>query len=98
MNVFELRQDLLASYAAYIRSFIQIRDPVIRTTVEQELDSGLLWPETLIQLNPSFEPGRTTDELADNTGARSSKARPGTRQRHSTRRGREQLTPLESRA
>jgi ATP-dependent helicase YprA (DUF1998 family) len=65
MNVFELRQDLLASYAAYIRSFIQIRDPVIRTKVEEGLDSGLLWPETLIQLNPSFEPGRTVDELAD---------------------------------
>ncbi len=57
MNVFDLRHELLASYAAYIRSFIQIRDPVIRATVQQELDSGLLWPETLIQLNPSFEPG-----------------------------------------
>ncbi len=65
MNVFELRQDLLASYAAYIRSFIQIRDPAIRQRVEEELDSGLLWPETLIQLNPSFEPGRTIDELVD---------------------------------
>ena len=65
MNVFELRQDLLSSYAAYIRSFIQIRDPVIHAKVEAELDSGLLWPETLIQLNPSFEPGRTIDELAD---------------------------------
>jgi hypothetical protein len=65
MNVFELRQNLLASYAASIRSFIQIRDPVIRATVGAELKSGLLWPESLIQLNPSFEPGRTTDELAD---------------------------------
>ena len=39
MNVFELRQDLLSSYAAYIRSFIQIRDPAIRRRVEEELDS-----------------------------------------------------------
>jgi ATP-dependent helicase YprA (DUF1998 family) len=65
MNVFDLRQDLLSSYAAYIRSFIQIRDPLIRETVEAELNSGLLWPETLIQLNPSVEPGRTIDELVD---------------------------------
>jgi ATP-dependent helicase YprA (DUF1998 family) len=65
MNVFELRQDLLSSYAAYIRSFINIRDPQINAKVEAELDSGLLWPETLIQLNPSFEPGHTIDELAD---------------------------------
>ena len=65
MNVFELRQNLLSSYAAYIRSFIKIRAPEIQAKVEAELDSGLLWPETLIQLNPSFEPGRTIDELAD---------------------------------
>jgi hypothetical protein len=65
MNVFELRQELLSSYAAYIRSFIQIRDPLIRDKVEAELNSGLLWPETLIQLNPSFEPGRTINELVD---------------------------------
>ena len=65
MNVFELRQGLVTSYAAYIRSFIQIRDSAIRRRVEEELDSELLWPEPLLQLNPSFEPGRWIDELVD---------------------------------
>lgn len=65
MIVFDLRRDLLRSYAAYIRSFIQIRGPIIRARVEAELDSGLLWPEALLQLNPSFEPGRTIDDLVD---------------------------------
>jgi len=65
MDVFELRRKLVNSYADYIRSFIQIRDARIDAKVKEELNSGLLWPEPLIQLNPSFEPGRTVDELVD---------------------------------
>ena len=63
MNVFELRRTQVATYASYIRSFILIRDGAIREKVCEELESGLLWPEPLIQLNPSFEPGRRVDEL-----------------------------------
>ena len=65
MDVFDLRRKLVNSYAEYIRSFIQIRDSRIDGKVKEELNSGLLWPEPLIQLNPSFEPGRTVDELVD---------------------------------
>jgi ATP-dependent helicase YprA (DUF1998 family) len=32
--------------------------------VRQELDSGVLWPESILQLNPAYEPGLTLDELA----------------------------------
>ena len=43
MDVFDLRRSLVASYANYIRSFIQIRDEQhIAATVKEELDSGLL--------------------------------------------------------
>ena len=65
MDVFDLRRKLVNSYAEYIRSFIQIRDARIDAKVKEELNSGLLWPEPLIQLNPSFEPGRTVDQLVD---------------------------------
>jgi len=65
MDVFDLRRNLVNSYANYIRSFIQIRDARIDARVKEELNSGLLWPEPLIQLNPSFEPGRTVDQLVD---------------------------------
>src|SRR5580704_1256733 len=65
MDVFDLRRNLVDSYANYIRSFIQIRDARIDAKVKEELNSGLLWPEPLVQLNPSFEPGRTIDQLAD---------------------------------
>ena len=35
--------------------------------ITEELDAGLLWPEPLIQLNPSYEPGGLIDELVDRT-------------------------------
>jgi len=63
MNVFDLRSRLIADYSAYIRSFIQIADERIRDYVRESLDQGVLWPEPLIQLNPSFEPGESIDDL-----------------------------------
>ena len=65
MNVFNLQARLIADYSAYIRSFIQIADERLREYVCQSLDAGVLWPEPLIQLNPSFEPGEWIDELVD---------------------------------
>jgi ATP-dependent helicase YprA (DUF1998 family) len=68
MDVFELHSDLIADYAAYTRSFIRISDRRISEAVDREISEGLLWPEPLLQLNPSFEPGATIDELvADGT-------------------------------
>jgi hypothetical protein len=63
MDIFEFRHQLVNDYAAYVKSFITIRDPRIREYVEWSLDAGSLWPEPLIQLNPSFEPGELIDEL-----------------------------------
>lgn len=63
MDVFALRTELIRDYSSYIKSFIQIQDPRIKEHVEQSLTSGLLWPEPLIQLNPSFELGESIDEL-----------------------------------
>lgn len=63
MDVFELRKSLVRDYESYIRSFIHIQDKQIQERVEKELAQGLLWPEPLIQLNPSFEPGKRIDEL-----------------------------------
>ncbi|MEO8354697.1 MAG: DEAD/DEAH box helicase [Chloroflexota bacterium] len=65
MNVFELRNQLVNDYKSYVSSFIQIRDIRIREHVEEQLKSGLLWPEPLIQLNPAFQPAHYIDELAD---------------------------------
>jgi ATP-dependent helicase YprA (DUF1998 family) len=63
VDVFALRDRLVADYEAFTRSFIHLSDDRIREVVDRELAEGLLWPESLIQLNPSFQAGATIDDL-----------------------------------
>src|SRR5919202_4056690 len=63
MDVFELRKTVVDEYSAYIKSFLCIKDTEIKRFVDDELESGRLWPDPLVQLNPSFEPGETIDDL-----------------------------------
>ncbi len=63
MNIFQFRNNLIKDYKSYIRSFIQIQDERIRNYVDESLEAGILWPEPLIQLNPSFQPGEWIDDL-----------------------------------
>lgn len=63
MDVFKLREQLIADYEPYMRGFLNIRDLRISERVDEELNGGLLWPHPLIQLNPSFEMGEWIDEL-----------------------------------
>jgi hypothetical protein len=65
MDVFRLRDEMIRDYEEYARSFVDIRDDRIRETVDAEIERGLLWPEPLVQLNPSFETGSTVDDLVD---------------------------------
>ncbi len=65
MDVFRLRNHLIDDYAGFVRSFIRIRDERVRELVEHELQAGLLWPDSLLQLNPSFEPSGTVEELVE---------------------------------
>ena len=63
MNVFELRERLISDYSSYIRSFIRIRDERVDALVTSCLDQGRLWPDPLIQLNPSFQYAGTIEDL-----------------------------------
>jgi hypothetical protein len=63
MKIFDFRNRLIEDYASYVKSFIEIRDTRIREYVERTLDDGHLWPDPLIQMNPSFEPGAWIDDL-----------------------------------
>lgn len=66
MDVFKFNQNLIKDYCEYIKSFINVRDPKINDEIEQYFDDeAQLWPEPLIQLNPSFENGESIDELCD---------------------------------
>ena len=64
-NVFNLRDKITDDYGDYVRSFLTIRDEEIDRLVSQEMADGFLWPDPLIQLNPSFEPGDTLRQLVD---------------------------------
>lgn len=63
MNVFSIRNRLIADYQTYVSSFININNQRIRQKVESEMQSGLLFPDPLIQLNPAFERGKRIEEL-----------------------------------
>ena len=63
MDIFTYREELVADYASFLRSFIRIRGEEIREFVDAELRKGILWPDPLLQLNPSFEPGALIDDL-----------------------------------
>ena len=55
MNVFHTHASIIEDYSSYIRSFISIADSDIRQVVDRALSTGKLWPEPLLQFNPSFE-------------------------------------------
>jgi len=63
MDVFDFRNRLVGDYSSYIHSFINIKDRRIKKFVDERLSEGFLFPKPLVQLNPSFEPGKSVDEL-----------------------------------
>lgn len=63
MNVFTLRDGVLQDYHRFVESFLNIQDSRIRNFVGEELAKGALWPEPLVQLNPSYEMGKKINEL-----------------------------------
>ena len=68
MDVFKLRDNVIHDYAEYVRSFVRIRERRLKQFVDTSLTDQALWPEPLIQMNPSFEAGGWIDDLvADGT-------------------------------
>jgi superfamily II DNA/RNA helicase len=67
-NIFDLHNEILDDYKLYIDSFINISDKAILGKVQGEFNSGDLYPEPLVQFNPSFEEGGKVEDLvADGT-------------------------------
>ncbi len=63
MDVFAFRDELVAEYERFSRSFTRIRAEDVSREVDAAYAAGHFWPAPLIQLNPSFEPGGSIDEL-----------------------------------
>lgn len=64
-NIFDLHNDILSDYKLYIDSFINIADDEILKKVREEFDSGNLYPDPLVQFNPSFESGGKVEDLVN---------------------------------
>jgi superfamily II DNA/RNA helicase len=65
MNVFETHSKIIADYATYIHSFLNIADKKILEVVGNEIKKGKLWPEPLLQFNPSFEFAGNISEISE---------------------------------
>ena len=63
MDIFAFRDELVAEYSRFSRSFTRIRAKDILRVVDDAYAAGRFWPPPLIQLNPSFEPGGYIDDL-----------------------------------
>lgn len=63
MNIFRFRDQIIQDYSGYVSSFISISQPRLKQFVESCFESGALWPDPLIQLNPTFKPGNTIEAL-----------------------------------
>ena len=65
MNIFQIRNNVIHDYNQYVESFLNIKNERIRQFVHNELAKGVLWPDPLIQLNPTYEMGKTVAELVE---------------------------------
>ena len=65
MDVFQLRELLVSDYADYVRSFVRIRNARLGEFVTRCMDEEALWPQPLVQLNPSFAVGGTVNDLVN---------------------------------
>jgi len=57
MDIIKLYDTLKSSYKDYVGSFVTIKDSRIEKEVNEAINDERLWPNALIQFNPSFAKG-----------------------------------------
>ena len=57
MDVFGIRDQLVADYKAFTTSFVEPADPRIGAYLSEQLESEKQWPDPWLSLNPSFASG-----------------------------------------
>jgi ATP-dependent helicase YprA (DUF1998 family) len=65
MDILNFHNKLIDNYKRYIQSFLNIKDPGIEKFVDSEIHNKKLWPEPLVQFNPTFEKGRKLEQLVE---------------------------------
>lgn len=64
MNILDVHANIIADYADYTKSFIDIADTNIRDAVAQQLTDKRFWPDPLLQFNPAYRRAGRIDALA----------------------------------
>lgn len=66
MSIFDLHTAVVSDYRDFVRSFFTIADDRARGYVEQKIDEeSNLWPESLLQVSPSYQRAATVDDLRE---------------------------------
>lgn len=63
MDILKFHSDLINNYKTYIQSFLNIKDEKIASFVAEEIERKKLWPEPLVQFNPTFENAEPLNQL-----------------------------------
>ncbi len=64
MNAFDFRDQIIANYERFSRSFARVSAADISAKVNKEYDRDRYWPEPLIQINPNYRAANSVAELA----------------------------------
>ncbi len=65
MNILKFHNRLIENYRNYITSFLNIKDPGISQFVDNEIQNKKLWPDPLVQFNPTYQPGSALKKLTN---------------------------------
>ena len=63
MDVFKVHEQVIGDYRAFTSGFVQPRNARIAAFIDEQLDSGVQWPDPWLSLNPSFASGGAIPEL-----------------------------------
>lgn len=64
-DFFKLHAEIMEQYKAFSQSFVDIDDPQILKELEKYGNDKSMWPEPLIQFNPSYQEGCELKQLVD---------------------------------
>lgn len=65
LDIFSLRDSVVGEYRNFATSFTTIYADDIRQQVDAIYAEGRFWPDPLIQINPSYQPGKDLQSLID---------------------------------
>ncbi|HNY22929.1 MAG TPA: hypothetical protein PKO22_12355, partial [Treponemataceae bacterium] len=63
IDIFAFHRKVMDKYQSFSKSFLDIDDPQIEAALQDEGRLKTMWPDPLIQFNPSYEQGASAESL-----------------------------------